>query len=343
MTTTVQPLIPGLELVQPQQLPAAPELPLQGITREDVDLVQENLDASQSESTRRNYSRGFKRFEEWCQGRGLQSLPAAPETVAVYLSHRAETLKKATVQLDRAAIADVHCQAGLADPCSSAGVKRTMQGIAKRKAGDQAQARGLTSDVQAAIRATACQPRKAGGVGERMESAETARRRGLVDIALVSAMRDGLLRRSEAQVLTWGDLELSDQGGHLMIRRSKTDPEGVGADQFLGPQTCQDLLAIRPEGARASDLVFAFNDRTISRRIRAAALHAGAGDGFSGHSCRIGMAQDLEERGASMSALMNAGRWKTPRMPSQYTRKQQAARGPVAQYYGVTPQGAEGG
>ena len=174
-----------------------------------------------------------------------------------------------------------------------------------------------------------------------LESPEAARRRGLVDIALVAAMRDGLLRRSEAQALTWGDLDLSDQGGYLTIRRSKTDPEGEGVDQFLGPQTCQDLLAIRPQGARPSDPVFPFNDRTISRRIRAAALHAAAGDGFSGHSCRIGMAQDLEERGAPMSALMNAGRWKTPRMPSQYTRKQKAGRGAVARYYGVAPQGAE--
>ena len=54
---------------------------------------------------------------------------------------------------------------------------------------------------------------------------------------------------------------------------------------------------------------------------------------ISGHSCRVGMAQDLVEKGASMPEVMQAGRWKTPLMVSRYTEKQQASRGAVAKYY----------
>ena len=57
------------------------------------------------------------------------------------------------------------------------------------------------------------------------------------------------------------------------------------------------------------------------------------GEGFSGHSSRVGMAQDLAAGGAELPALMVAGRWQSPRMPAQYTEKQALGRGAVARYY----------
>ena len=40
-------------------------------------------------------------------------------------------------------------------------------------------------------------------------------------------MFDGMLRRSEAAVLTWADVvREADGSGRLTVRRSKTDPEG---------------------------------------------------------------------------------------------------------------------
>ena len=47
---------------------------------------------------------------------------------------------------------------------------------------------------------------------------------------------------------------------------------------------------------------------------------AGLGEGFSGHSGRVGMAQDLTASGAELPALMVAGRWQSPRMPPRYTK-----------------------
>ena len=46
------------------------------------------------------------------------------------------------------------------------------------------------------------------GDGKRQESADRASCLGRVNLALLSIRRDGLLRRSEAAALTWGDVEL---------------------------------------------------------------------------------------------------------------------------------------
>ena len=55
----------------------------------------------------------------------------------------------------------------------------------------------------------------------------------------------------------------------------------------------------------------------IGRRFRAAAVAAGLGDGYSGHSGRVGMAQALAADGAGLPELMEAGRWESPTVNNQ--------------------------
>ena len=57
------------------------------------------------------------------------------------------------------------------------------------------------------MKATAKSRRALGGPGNRQESAERAAWRARVDVTLLATLRDGLLRRSEAAALTWGDVE----------------------------------------------------------------------------------------------------------------------------------------
>ena len=73
-----------------------------------------------------------------------------------------------------------------------------MAGITRVNCRPQRQAKPLTETALAAVRATAMQPRKHQGRAVRAENAWDARRRGQVDIALLSVLRDGLLHRSEA-------------------------------------------------------------------------------------------------------------------------------------------------
>ena len=190
--------------------------------------------------------------------------------------------------------------------------------------------------ARAAIRATAFTRRRTRG--GHTETAEYAQRRGLVDVALASVMRDGLLRVSEAAALRWGDVELAGDGsGRIRILESKTDQEAEGVVVYLGPAAVEALLAIRPEEAviDAVTPVFNLHPDTIRRRLQQAARAAGLPGwrDITGHSGRVGMAQDLSAAGFALPELMTAGRWKSPRMPARYTEPQTAGRGAVARYY----------
>ena len=195
------------------------------------------------------------------------------------------------------------------------------------------QATPLTSDVAAAIRATATRPRpfQTG----RMESEPTAERPGLVDIALVAVMRDALLRRPEAADLLWDDVERAPDGsGRLIVRRSKTDQAAEGRMLYLSPRAMADLDAIRPsEPAQGNMSVFGLSGSQIGRRIARSCEVAGFPGAYSGHSPRVGMAQDLAASGAELPALMEADRWESPPMPTRYTRARAAGRGAGARYY----------
>ena len=95
------------------------------------------------------------------------------------------------------------------------------------------------------------------------------------------------------------------------------------------------MLAIRPEeeAIDPATSVFGLSASRIGRRIKAATRMAGLGEGFSGHSPRVGMAQDLSAAGAELPELMTAGGWNSPTMAAKYTEAQAAGRGAVARYY----------
>ena len=69
--------------------------------------------------------------------------------------------------------------------------------------------------------------------------------------------------------------------------------------------------------------------RSVARRLAAMARAAGLEGAFSGHSARVGMAQDLVRAGATIAQIQIAGR-----MPAHYARGELAARGAVARFYG---------
>jgi hypothetical protein len=71
----------------------------------------------------------------------------------------------------------------------------------------------------------------------------------------------------------------------------------------------------------------------VVRAMKRVARAAGIDDKeVSGHSCRVGAAQDLLADGVSLAAIMETGRWRTERMPARYTENQAAARGGMAQF-----------
>ena len=325
------PLIPAP--AKDHSLPA----PATGLTGADLARLRHSLDSSVSDNTRKMYASAWRSFEAWAQARGALALPASPPLIAAYLAHLAEErrLSVATVRLHKAALAAVHKAAGHPDPTDNKGVRQIMQGIARAHGKGQKQAQPLTAEALAAVKATA-RGRRQLGDGKRRESTERASWRGRVDVAMLATLRDGLLRRSEAAALTWGDVEFRDNGSALLqLRRSKTDQEAEGVVLYVGREAAQALLDIRSaqELLDPGASVFGMTTRHIGNRVRAAAKAAGLGEGYTGHSGRVGMAQDLVKSGVELPALMTAGRWKSSKMPARYTERQAADRGAVARYY----------
>lgn len=292
--------------------------------------LEKNLEAVRAPSSRRAYASAWLAFSRFATRRGESALPAEPYLVATYLSELGEVRSLATVRLHCAAIAATHEDAGLASPTLTAGVRRTVKGMANRHGQAPRQARALDAKAFEALCAAAPAPRT--GRGGRPESDEAAGARARLDIALIALMRDAMLRRSEAAALQWEDLTREANGtGRILIRRSKTDQTARGAVRFFSRETCTALEALGWAQHRA---VFSLSGSQISRRIDAACRAAGLGEGFSGHSPRIGMTLDLTRAGFEMPQIMNAGRWKSPEMVSLYTRNERAGRGAVAKWYG---------
>ena len=280
---------------------------LDGATR---DRLEAALAASRTPATRCAYRTAWGAWRSWTLAHGTPAIPAAPEAVAAYLAHRAgNAAGMATLRTASAAMSAAHELAGLAVP----GPDRVHRDAGLRPAG-----RRRRCSYPPGARPHRRSRRRDPG----RTSARSAR-----DLALVSVMSEAGLRRSEAAALRWADVTPeADGSGRLTVRRSKTDPVAAGAVVALTARAMADLDQLAAhQGARdPAAPVFGLSDRQIARRIAAAAKAAGLGDGFSGHSGRVGMAQRMTRHGAPAAAVMRQGRWATVRMVARYTRHEAA-------------------
>ena len=283
------------------------------------------LDSAQSKNTRKNYASQFGKFRTWCEQENYSSLPAQPEVLAAYAAELADDGKTmSTIRLAVAAVVDAHRRVGLESP-QTVGVTETLRGLSRQVGVSQKQARPLDADALAAIRATALNPRRSRDGS--LEAEETALSRGHLDIALASVMSDAGLRISEAASLRWCDVLVAEDGaGIVYIERSKSDQLGEGAYVVITPNTLVALKQLRQysETWADDDPVFGLSMSQISRRVDSMARAAGLGEGYSGHSGRVGLAIRMTRRGAPLQAVQTHGRWKSPSMPARYTRSEKA-------------------
>ena len=229
-----------------KELPPAP-----WFSPEARQRLEEVEASSQAANTRRNYDGGTRRFTAWCEERRFSSLPAHPDVVKHYLAERYDRgMKIGTVRLDAASIADAHRQAGYDDPTRTYAVRNAVAGLARTNPQPPGQAKALTAAGLAAIRATACRPRKLGGMANRHEAPENARSRGLMDIAICSTMRDALMRRSEAADLRWSDIDVREGRDRTTANPPVEDrPRGEGLRNLPRPGNGDGPARDTPRGS----------------------------------------------------------------------------------------------
>ena len=288
--------------------------------------VTQFLEAARADNTRRAYETDWNDFATWCQERQLTALPADPQTVAAYLSDRADTLKLSTLERRRAAIAHLHQLAHGEDPTKHAGVKETIKGIRRQKS--------VAVDQKAALL-----PDHVTAILELMDDGLRDRR----DRALLLLGWFGGFRRSELVGLEVGDLEDHPEGYVVHLRRSKTDQEGHGQVKAIPrlPETDKTLCPVRALKAwlqaaaltggpifRGVDRWGKVSDKALSGRavaniVKRLADVAGLDpDRFAGHSLRAGFATSARRAGADTLEIMRQGGWKSEAMVRRYTREE---------------------
>ena len=93
------------------------------------------------------------------------------------------------------------------------------------------------------------------------------------------------------------------------------------------------FLAINRDGSvGAKPVTSAEVARTFKRIAKCIGLNAEAAGNISGHSTRIGAAQDLTTAGAALPEIMAAGGWRSPGMPARYARKLDARRSAMREW-----------
>ena len=160
---------------------------------------------------------------------------------------------------------------------------------------------------------------------------------GMRNRALLSLGYDILARRSELVAIRCNDLKFTPDGALKgMIRKSKTDQYGKGRLVF-GSERSAKLVRrwLRLKPAEIQPVFCAINhgkcedraicDRNVNDIIKRSVVKVKRCERpsdleVSGHSLRVGAAQDLLIRGYDLAAIMRAGGWSDPSTVSRYLR-----------------------
>jgi len=282
-----------------------------------IDALLYRCQGAYTEATLRGYGSDLRLFEAWCAKQNRASLPAETTTVAAFIDHEVERLSAATIKRRIAAINFAHRMADLPRPTAASVVHLALRRAARRKSRRPTQAIGLTSEILNRI---------IDGLPETPA--------GLRDAALISVGYDTLCRSCELVAMSVENLQMPPGGEwSVLIGRSKGDQAGDGRTAWLSPITVDRLRRWMEAAELTQGPLFralhlrrvsesALTNSSIRRLIKRAAEIAGVetvtGRGLSGHSMRVGAAQDMLVAGFDALAIMQAGGWKSTAVLLRY-------------------------
>jgi integrase len=311
-------------------------------TEEEAEEQQErknDLESAYAANSKRTARADWRTWCRFCDAAGLPRLPATVRSLRRFLKARiAAGKRRATLDHYLWTLALVHRLNELPWPLDTGPGRRMWKGQRRRLAKGQHQKHGLTLDEV-----------------EQMIAAMKDAPSDLRDAALLSVASEVLARPSEAVSLAFEQLTFNATGsGRVFFPKSKADQEGKGAVLAISAECVERLRRWVAHAEvttgpvfRAIPLVvfkkekrvplpgrygFALNTRDVQRIYKRRAAAAGLDPiNISGHSPRIGSAQDMGAANLSGPLIQQQGRWKSPRMVNRYLENLQADRGAMPQ------------
>lgn len=283
------------------------------ILTDEIEQTKAFYNQQHAPSTLRSYFSDWSIFVKWCESHGLPALPAAPETVAVFLGSQAADGKRPSTLTRRvAAIRYFHIKAGISDsPTASEIVRSTMKGIRRTLGTAKEQKAPATADRLLKM------------VAQVPDTLKGSRDRAILLLGFA-----GAFRRSELAHLSVDDLEEVPAGLRVLVRKSKTDQQGEGqiVPILKGAQACpvkavnawlekaniQKGPVFRRFGKGNKIFNVALRSQSIGQIVKKYASKAGFNqDEYAGHSLRSGFLTSAAMNGASIFKMMDISRHKS--------------------------------
>lgn len=307
-----------------QTLPAVIDGPKTGL-QVSLETARENASryalASKAPNSKRAYASDFRQFADWCSLRKLEAMPASAESVVSYLADTAnQGLKVSTIRRKAAAIAYFHRLRGEPAPTENELVKAVLAGIAREIGSAAVRKNPITADVM-----------------KRLMKQIPHSLIGSRDKALLLLGFAGAFRRSELVALNVGDLERTDEGLIIHIRRSKTDQVGAGRIVAIPHGGRLGILEALTDWMKRANIetgrIFrsvdkagrvgeSLTDRSVANIVKQYAEAAKLDPAlFSGHSLRAGFVTSALDAGADAFAVMDISGHRDPRTLKVYDRR----------------------
>ena len=229
-------------------------------------------------------------------------------------------IKTATIRRKASSISAIHRLSSLDDPTKHPEVKITVRKISRQLGTRFDQAFPVTRAIL-----------------DKLLSVCGKDLRGLRDRALLLLAYDSMRRRSELISLRVEDIEwVSEDGASILLRRSKTDQHGSGKWIHISTETTKSvedwltaaqinagfiLRGVHPNGSVTTSLCDSRVSRIYKMLARRANLSEQVVQSISGHSMRVGGAQDLLTQGASLPQIMVKGGWIKPDTVMRYVER----------------------
>jgi site-specific recombinase XerD len=282
----------------------------------------QRIDGAYAPTTIRAYRADFTKFIEFCKVHHTNALPASPSIIALYVADLSKQYSAAFIRRIVVSISSVHRLNYYADPTKDPEVNLAIRRMHRQIGRHSSQAQAINKDLL-----------------DKMLNATENNLRGVRDRALLQVAYDSLCRRSEITALQFEDLVVTHEpqtqktSARILLRRSKTDQEAQGKWLHVRQETWLAIQEWINVSNIDSGLLFRGVNRgykitnalgvgqigrIYKRLVRTAGLDEKLAKHISGHSMRVGAAQDLLLSGASLPIIMARGRWSKPDTVMRY-------------------------